>query len=82
MEDIPPWMWDSSFSVQVLLWNPAVFPAQPEQYSHGLKVYVAPDGSISTRGYGTGTGISVWAETGVNANGQPVVRFPFLIPGT
>ena len=40
-----------------------------------------PDGSVFTRPYGTGTGIEVWAETDVNADGQPVVRFPFNIPG-
>ena len=48
---------------------------------YGLNVYVRPDGTISTRPYGTGTGITVWAQTDVNAQGQSVVRFPFSIPG-
>ena len=75
------WMWDGEFTLQVLLWNPGVFPELPEQYSAGLYVRVKPDGSVVTRPYGTGTGIEVWAETEVNAEGQPVVRFPFTIPG-
>jgi len=78
---VPSWMWDGNFTVQVLLWNPDVFAAQPEQSSFGLMVHVRPGGSISTFPYGTGTGITVWAETDVNEKGQPVVRFPFSIPG-
>jgi hypothetical protein len=68
-------------TVQVLMWNPGVFPDQPEQFTQGLAVRVGPDGSVATLPYGEGTGMGIWAETGVNAAGQPVLRFPFSIPG-
>lgn len=68
-------------TVQVLMWNPGAFPDQPEQFSHGLAVRVAPDGDVVTQPYGEGTGMGLWAETGVNSAGQPVLRFPFSIPG-
>ena len=29
----PAWMWDGDFAVQVLMWNPEVFPGQPEQFT-------------------------------------------------
>ena len=69
------------FTVQVVMWNPSVFPGQPEQFTYGLLVNVAPNGTVSTRPYGDGTGMEVWAETDTNAAGQPVIRFPFSIPG-
>ena len=39
------------------------------------------DGSFFTRRYGEGTGMEVRAECGIGADGQPVLRFPFTIPG-
>jgi DNA-binding beta-propeller fold protein YncE len=80
-DEVPSWMADGRFTVQVLLWNPKVFPQDPEQFSYGLSVRVKPDGTVTTRPYGEGTGIQVWAETDVDENGQPIVRFPFSIPG-
>lgn len=78
---VPRWMADGVFAVEILFWNPSVFPEQPEGHSFGLMVQVTPDGSVITRPYGNGTGIEIWAETGINAHGQAVVRFPFTIPG-
>lgn len=78
---LPPWAWDGEFAVQILLWNPAVFPELPEQCSYGLRVRVLPGGGVLSAPFGTGTGIEVWAETDVNAQGQPVLRFPFTVPG-
>jgi hypothetical protein len=72
---------DRWFTVQVVMWNPDIFPNQPEQFTNGLLVHISPDGTVQTKSYGSGTGMLVWAETGVNAAGQPVVRFPFSIPG-
>ena len=70
-----------SFAAQVLMWNPQVFPQQPEQSSYGLMVYVFGNGHFLTRRFGTGTGMDLWVERGLNASGEPVLRFPFTIPG-
>ena len=53
---------DGQFAVQVLMWNPAVFPQLPEQFTHGLRVEIDELGRVSTRRYGNGTGMRIWAE--------------------
>ena len=63
------------------MWNPIDFPSLPEQYSHGLHVRVGRNGSVSAVPYSTGTGMTVWAETDVDVEGKPIIRFPFSIPG-
>ena len=70
-----------TFAEQVMMWNPIVFPQQPEQSSYPVFVSVFSNGHFMTRQYGTGTGMELWVERGVNANGAPVLRFPFTIPG-
>lgn len=71
----------SEFAVQVLMWNPEVFPQNPEQYTNGLAVKINPNGRIFTIPYGEQDGMEVWAETGYNANGEKVISFPFSIDG-
>ncbi len=72
-----PW----EFTVQVLMWNPQVFPSLPEQYTHGLAVQVLPSGRVITAPYGTSQGgMGLWAEVFVNDAGQQAIRFPFDIP--
>ena len=78
----PAWMLDGQFAVQVLMWNPQVFPGLPEQYTAGLFVTVQPNGRVLTVPYGTDQGgLQVWYELDTNAQGQTVIRFPFSIPG-
>lgn len=77
----PDWLIDGKANVQVVMWNPGVFPNQPEQFTAGLKVTVKPDGTVIARPYGPSIGMDIWAETGVDANGKPVIRFPFSIDG-
>ena len=78
----PAWILDGDFAVQVLMWNPEVFPGQPEQYTAGLYVSIQPDGSVVTAPFGTDQGgMAVWHEIDTNAAGQRVIRFPFSIPG-
>ena len=82
LDQTPAWMLDGDFAVQVLMWNPQVFPGQPEQYTAGLYVSIQPDGSVLTAPYGTDLGgMAVWHEIDTNAAGQRVIRFPFSIPG-
>jgi hypothetical protein len=67
---------------EVLMWNPEVFPGQPEQYTAGLNVSIQPDGSVVTARYGTDVGgMAIWHEIDTNVAGQTVIRFPFSIPG-
>jgi hypothetical protein len=71
----------TEFSVQVVMWNPYVFPEQPEQYTHGLHVRIEPGQRVKATPYGASTGMRIWAELDVNESGQRVIRFPFSIPG-
>ncbi len=69
------------FTVQVLMWNPQVFPSLPEQSTHGLAVRLFPNGRVVTVPYGESVGgMNIWAETDVYEAGQRVIRFPFDIP--
>jgi len=80
--EAPSWMFDLSFAVQVLMWNPEVFPQLPEQHSPGLHVMLLPNGGVTSTQYGTDVGgLDVWHELDVNEQGQRVIRFPFSIPG-
>ena len=80
--DLPAWMLDGHFAVQVVMWNPQVFPGMPEQCTAGLYVHVQPDGTVITTPYGTDVGgLNIWHEIGTDADGQKVIRFPFSIPG-
>ena len=80
--DSPAWMASGSFAVQVLMWNPQVFPYLPEQSTPGLHVYLMADGTVRTVPFGTSVGgLDVWHEIDTNAAGQKVIRFPFSIPG-
>ena len=75
-------MQDGQFAVQVLMWNPQVFPSLPEQCTAGLFVSVQLDGSVLSAPYGTNVGgMQIWHEISTNAAGQKVIRFPFSIPG-
>jgi hypothetical protein len=69
------------FTVQVVMWNPTAFPANPEQSSNGLAVKVMPNGRIFTIPFGETDGMEVWAEVGYDADGQRVISFPFSIEG-
>lgn len=77
----PEWMADGEFAVQVVMWNPGVFPQLPEQYTYSLYVKINPDGTVLSRPMSPTTGMEVWTELDTNADGQPVIRFPFSIPG-
>jgi len=79
--ELPTWMQDGEFVVQVAMWNPTVFPGHPEQFSNTLWVKVLANGSVLSQSIQPGTGMQVWAEKSVDAHGKPVVRFPFTIPG-
>ena len=70
------------FHVQVLMWNPQVFPQNPEQWTQGMRVVVLPSGRLLTSYWGDSNGgLTIWAEAYRNEQGQSMLRFPFQIPG-
>ena len=78
----PEWMLDGTFNVQVIMWNPRVFPGTPEQFSVGLEVTINPNGSVSSVPYGASLGdVDISVEIGTNAAGRRVISFPFAIGG-
>ncbi len=62
------------------MWNPTVFPANPEQYSMGLHVTMWSNGTATAEPYGTKDGIIIRMEV-FEQNGRRYVRFPFSIEG-
>lgn len=69
------------FTAQVVMWNPPIFPGNPEQWSQGVFVSIEPFGSrVVSRSYGTENGIQLEAST-YEAGGQRWLRFPFSIDG-
>lgn len=68
-----------TFAVEVLMYNEAIYPNNPEHHSNGLLVAIDSYGNVSTVPYGSGS-MSVWAQTGVNSSGKRFVRFPFTMP--
>jgi len=70
----------AEFAVQILMWNPQEFPANPEQWSHGLRVTQWSNGRVTGVPFGAEDGMQVGLET-VIVDGERHVRFPFTIDG-
>jgi hypothetical protein len=68
-------------SVQVLMYNPEVFPDNPTQWSQRLDVYVAPNEQPIVSWNGTLNGVHINYATFVGADGKWYVHFPFAIDG-
>ena len=68
-------------SVQVLMWNPRVFPQNPEQYSPGLDVSVWPDGTVTTEKFGNHDGIDLEAEIVARTPNSITLKIPFVVEG-
>lgn len=69
------------FYVQVVMFNPQMFPTNPEQWSRGLRVQPNADGTLATSYFGQANGIGIRARTFTNTQGQPRMDFPFTIFG-
>jgi hypothetical protein len=70
-----------TLSVQVLMNNRDVFPANPEQFTHGLEVTLWSNGRVTAQRFGTSDGMGIELERGIDASGKPYFRFPFSIAG-
>jgi hypothetical protein len=68
------------FTVQIMMFNPADVPANPEQYSKVLVGRITPQGKLFVRAKGEGS-IEIGLTKSVNADGDTVFSFPFNIPG-
>lgn len=69
------------FVVQVLMWNPYVFPGQPEQWSEPLHVQVTTAGRVRVTPLGDGAGMGLSAEVSKGPDGETLLSFPFSIDG-
>jgi hypothetical protein len=69
------------FTMQVLMFNPLVFPDNVVQWSRPMTVFRHPDYSITTSYSGDGNGIDVQAQTFLDGGGRTRLRFPFTIQG-
>jgi len=69
------------FTLQVLMYNPQVFPSNATQWSRAMTVYRHTDYSITTSYAGDRNGIDVQAETFLDEGGRTRLRFPFTIEG-
>jgi len=70
-----------SYSVQVVMWNPEVFPANPEQYTDILNVTVWLSGRVTTSSEGSADNMGVDYEVVQSPEGYKFIRFPFTING-
>jgi hypothetical protein len=70
----------AQYSVQVLMYNPLVFPGNPSQWSQVLTFHNTGTQITATLS-GTLNGIHIAMETFTTPGGQLRVRFPFTIDG-
>jgi len=66
---------------QVVMWNPIVFPQNPEQWSRVLKVKVFQDGRVTGSLSGDRNGIDLQVQSQVSPDGTATLTFPFQIDG-
>ena len=62
------------------MWNPEVFPGNPEQWTRALAITMWSDGTATAQPYGTKDGMNIAMETYESGN-RTYVRFPFTIDG-
>ena len=70
-----------TYHVQVVMWNPVVFPENPEQWSQGLSVTVHPNNDVDLQSYGDPNGMAVSAELQIEPDGSRRLALPFTIEG-
>ena len=64
------------------MWNPWVFPQNPEQSSQGMAVTVLPDGHVYGTLYGQADGaIELLQPREVSIDGRRHIEFPFIVEG-
>jgi len=71
----------AELSAQVVMWNPGVFPANPEQSTGGLTVTLWSSGRITSRRFGSADGMQLDVDVVTGVDGARSVRLPFTIQG-
>ena len=68
-------------SVEVVSYDPDLFPLDPNRWSQRLDVFVAPNEYPMVCWNGTQNGIQISYETFTGEDGKEYLRFPFTIDG-
>lgn len=66
-------------TAQVLMWNPGVFPTNPEQFSEGILVKIWSDGTVTGETYGASDNMHIEVDTFTYSDGNTYYYFPFSI---
>jgi hypothetical protein len=70
----------TSYSVQVLRYNPVQYAAQPMRWSHTMTFTKdLPSQTMLTQSFGTENGLGLAVQTYTDASGHLRVRFPFTV---
>jgi hypothetical protein len=69
------------FFAQAMMWNPEMFPDNPEQSTRGLEVKIWSDGTVTSKRFGQRDGMDLAVETFTGTDGKRYYRFPFTIDG-
>ncbi len=83
MVDMPTFAWNQlpqTLTVQLVMYNPTIFPSNPDQYSRALRITKTGYGTLRSEYFGNRDGIGIRAQV-YTVNGLPRVRFPFSIDG-
>ncbi len=67
-------------TAQVFMWNPAMFPTNPEQASHVLELWLVRPGVVEARRLGSPNGVSIGVSSWLTG-GRTWMKFPFTIDG-
>ena len=77
IEDVP----FQTYSVQVVMWNPDIFPTNPEQYSDVMHVTIWLSGRVTVQHVGSADNMTIDYEVTGTPEGLNYLRFPFTIEG-
>jgi len=69
------------FYVQVVMYNPQMFPQNPSQWSKAMRVQADANGNLITSYWGNSNGIGVRGQIFTDGQGIQRMRFPFSIVG-
>lgn len=69
------------FAVQVVMWNPAVSPSNPERSTQVMNVGVWANGTVVPWASGPSDGMQIQSSVTTNPDGTRWLSFPFTIDG-